>query len=89
MRTTVQVPCLSFRLYTVLQLEIALPGVALRFPDAIGTPTMELGLYDLCYIQGDNDGSFPAQSEISEKLLSSLYAACDVFFNVSSGVEHC
>jgi hypothetical protein len=47
--------------FTVLQLEIALSGVALRFPDAIGTPTMELGLYALCYIQGDNDGSFPAK----------------------------
>ncbi len=39
---SVRTTCLSL---PVLQLEIALSGVALRFPDVIGTPTMELGLY--------------------------------------------
>lgn len=57
---------------------------------ALGSPmSSELGLYDLCYIQGGRGGhgSLLALS-YSEKLLSSLYAAFDVF-NVSFGVEHC
>ena len=49
----------------------------------------ELGLYDLCYIQGGRGGHGRLLAlSYSEKLLSSLYAAFDVF-NVSFGVEHC